>query len=127
MSIESQITNVNEYQLVVPPNEFVEAISALARRTEEEGVRGVLRYQFYVNSDGDRAMAIIVYRDADAWVEHHRLAYTWPEMATLQASVRLTGLTFLGSLSDEIDAMASGIEVPVTHYDSLAAGFARTA
>ena len=126
MSIESQITNVNEYQLVVDPSDYVEAISALARRTEAEGVRGVLRYQFYVHDDGKRAAATIEFRDADAWLEHHRLAYTWPEMETLQASVRLTKLTFLGPLNDEINAMVSGIDVPVDRYDSLAAGFART-
>jgi hypothetical protein len=85
-----------------------------------------LRYQFYVNRDEGSALATIVYRDADAWLEHHRLAYTWPEMAKLQATVKLHRLTFLGPLNDEIEAMASGIDVPIVLGDTLAAGFART-
>ena len=47
-------------------------------------------------------------------------------MAKLQATVKLQRLTFLGPLNDEIEAMASGIDVPVVHCDTLAAGFART-
>ena len=107
MAIEDQIINVNEYHLAASADEFVAAIEALARRTETEGESGVLRYQFYVDRDGGSALATIVYRDANAWLEHHRLAYTWPEMAKLQATVKLTRLTFLGPLNDEIEAMAS--------------------
>jgi quinol monooxygenase YgiN len=126
VAIEDQIINVNEYHLAASADEFVAAIEALAQRTESEGESGVLRYQFYVNRDEGSALATIVYRDADAWLEHHRLAYTWPEMAKLQATVKLHRLTFLGPLNDEIEAMASGIDVPIVLGDTLAAGFART-
>lgn len=47
-------------------------------------------------------------------------------MAKLQATVKLRRLTFLGPLNDEIEAMASGIDVPIVRCDTLAAGFART-
>ena len=126
MPIEREIVNINEYRLAGRADEFVAAIEALARRTEAEGEPGVLRYQFYVDRDGQSAVATIVYRDADAWLRHHRLAYTWPEMAALQATVELRRLTFLGPLNDEIEAMASGIQVPIARCDTLAAGFART-
>lgn len=127
MSIDRQIVNVNEYQLAASADQFAETITALAQRTEAEGEQGVLRYQFYVNSDDDVAVATIVYRDAEAWLEHHRLAYTWPEMAALQSTVQLQKLTFLGPLNEEIEAMASGIDVPIIYCDTLAAGFSRTA
>jgi quinol monooxygenase YgiN len=127
MSIDRQIVNVNEYQLAASAEQFVEAITALAKRIEAEGEQGVLRFQFYVNSEDDVAVATIVYRDAEAWLEHHRLAYTWPEMASLQSTVQLQKLTFLGPLNEEIEAMASGIDVPIIHCDTLAAGFSRTA
>ena len=126
MTIERQIVNVNEYELAASADEFVAAIGALAQRTEREGEPGVLRYQFYVNRDENRSTATIVYRDADAWLEHHRLAYEWPEMAALQATVTLERLTFLGPLNDEIEAMAAGIDVPVVRCDTLAAGFSRS-
>lgn len=125
MSIDRQIVNVNEYELTAGADEFVAAIVSLARRTETEGEPGVLRYQFYVDRDDNTATATIVYRDADAWLEHHRLAYTWPEMAALQRTVALRRLTFLGPLNAQIEEMASGIDVPIVRCDSLAAGFAR--
>ena len=127
MSIADQIVNVNEYELAARPDEFIGAIEALARRTEADGEAGVLRYQFYVNADEGSAVATIVYRDAAAWIDHHQLAYTWPEMAALQATVQLKRLTFLGPLNDEIEEMASGIPVPVARCPTLAAGFARSA
>ena len=126
MAIDQQIVNVNEYELAGSAEEFVAAITALAQRTEAEGDQGVLRYQFYVNRDENRATATIVYGDAESWLEHHRMAYEWPEMAALQATVKLRRLTFLGPLNDEIEAMASGIDVPIVRCDTLAAGFART-
>jgi quinol monooxygenase YgiN len=126
MSIDAQIINVNEYRLEATADEFVEAITALAARTEAEGERGVLRYQFYVDPDEGTAGATIVYSDAAAWLEHHRLAYTWPEMGALQATVELQRLTFMGPLNDEIEAMASTVPVPVVRYASLAAGFSRS-
>ena len=47
-------------------------------------------------------------------------------MAKLQATVELRRLTILGPLNDEIEAMASGIDVPIVRCDTLAAGFTRT-
>lgn len=125
MTIDRQIVNINEYELVAGADRFVSAIQALAHRTDTEGEPGVLRYKFWVNPDEGRAIATIVYRDADAWLEHHRLAYEWPEMGALQATVELVRLTFLGPLNDEIEAMAEGIPVPVVRCDTLAAGFSR--
>ena len=124
--MDAQIVNINEYRLAAGADRFVEAINAVAQRTETEGEPGVLRYQFYVNRDDNTAVATIVYRDANAWLEHHRLAYEWPEMGALQATVRLQRLTFLGPLNEEIEAMASGIDVPIARCDTLAAGFSRT-
>ena len=125
MAIDVQIVNVTEYELTAPADEFVEAITALTRRTETEGEPGVLRYHFFVNRENETAIATIVYRDAAAWLEHHRIAYEWPEMAALQATVRLKRLTFLGPLDEKIEAMAAGIDVPIARCDTLAAGFSR--
>jgi quinol monooxygenase YgiN len=94
MSIDRQIINVNEYRLAADADAFVQAISALAQRTEAEGEPGVLRYQFYVDRNENSAMATIVYDEAEAWLKHHRIACTRPEMAALQATVELERLTF---------------------------------
>jgi hypothetical protein len=127
MGLEHQIVNVNEYELVDTPEAFTAAISALARRTEAEGHPGVLAYRFYVSADAQLASATIVYEDADAWLGHHRIAYTWPEMPALQATVRLQRLTFLGPFNDALAEWVSdaGITVPLVHIDTFAAGFVR--
>jgi len=124
--MDAQIVNINEYRLAADADRFVEAIIAVAQRTETEGEPGVLRYQFFVNRDDNTAVATIVYRDAEAWLAHHRMAYEWPEMAVFQSTVQLQRLTFLGPLNEEIEAMASAVSVPVSYCDTLAAGFART-
>ena len=125
MSVSQQIVNINEYKLAASADDYVAAISSLAARTESDGEPGVLRYQFYVDRASNTATAVIHYSDADAWVNHHRLAYQWPEMAALQATVELQRITFLGPTSDDIDAMASGITADVVRGDELAAGFIR--
>lgn len=127
MGLERQIVNVNEYELVETAEAFTAAITALARRTEAEGHRGVLAYRFYVSAGAQRASATIVYEDADAWLGHHRIAYTWPEMPTLQATVRLQRLTFLGPFNDALAEWIrdAGITVPVVHIEAFAAGFVR--
>ena len=124
--MDAQIVNINEYRLVAGADRFVEAISAVAQRAETEGEPGVLRYQFYVSRDDDTAVATIVYRDAEAWLAHHRMAYEWPEMTVFQSTVQLQRLTLLGPLNDEIEAMVAAVSVPVSYCDTLAAGFART-
>lgn len=125
MAIDQQVIQVNRYQLVDTPEAFTEAIQALARRTEREGHPGVLKYQFYVNSDEGTAGASIVYENADAWVGHHRLAYEWEEMPVLQATVKLQGLLLFGPLNDELEGWLTGGDLDLIHYDSLAAGFER--
>jgi len=125
MDLDPMIVNVNEYDLEASADDFVAAIDALATRTETEGHPGVLHYRFHVNRAEDTAGAVIVYADADAWVEHHRMAYEWDEMATLQATVSLRRLTLLGRANQTMEEMAAGLPVPVVVYDTLAAGFIR--
>ncbi len=124
--MEQQIINVNEYNLVGTAGDYVTAISALAQRTEAEGHPGVLSYRFYVNAAEGTAGATIVYEDADAWLGHHELAYQWPEMAALQATISLGRLTVFGPLNDAVERWLSRANLTSTHYDRLAAGFGRT-
>lgn len=123
MDTNRQIIQVNQYDLSDSADAYVAAITAVANRTQSEGHPGVVSYRFYVNRAENTAGATIVYADADAWVAHHRMAYQWDEMATLQATVALEGLVIFGPINDEMRDMAAGITY--THYDDYAAGFAR--
>jgi hypothetical protein len=125
LGLERRIVNINEYDLTGTADEYLEAIGALAARTEREGHPGVLAYQFYVNRAESTAGATIVYEDAEAWVAHHELAYQWEEMPTLQATVSLKRLTLLGPLNKAMRQWISRAGFSFTHYDTLAAGFVR--
>lgn len=125
MQVGQQVVNVNEYELRATPDEFIEAISALARRTEADGHPGVLLYQFYVNPEQETAGAVIVYSDAAAWLAHHHMAYEWEEMASLQATVALQRLTILGPLDQEVEDWLGEAGLSFTHYTTIAAGFMR--
>lgn len=126
MDLSQRVGQLTEYELVDTPDAFVAAITALATRTEREGHPGVLLYQFYVNAAGGTAGAMIVYENAEAWAAHHELAYQWPEMPALQATVELQRLVLFGPLNDEIDSFLANANLPLVHYDAFAAGFDRS-
>ena len=121
----SRIVNVNQYELKTSADEYRAAITALAARTESEGHAGVVSYQWFVDRSAGTAGAVIVYADAEAWLAHHRMAYEWPEMPALQATVTLTSLTMLGPTSPEIDEFFAGASLPLTQYREPVAGFDR--
>ena len=123
--LTSQLIQVTHYQLVQPREACIEAIQALADRTEQEGHPGVLGYQFFTDSGNETAGAIITYSGADAWMAHHQLAYQWEEMSRLQATVKLQNLALFGPLNDEVNAWITKAGLSYTHYDQLAAGFVR--
>lgn len=124
---DPRITNVNEYELAKSATEFSDAITALAHRTEQSGHAGVLSYRFFIDRESNAASAIIVYADGQAWLEHHQMAYEWPEMAQLQSTIKLRRLTFLGPKDEAVEAAVAGagLSIPVTWYGELAAGFDR--
>ena len=122
-----QVIQVNHYALVEPPDVYVAAIKALAKRTETEGHSGVLGYKFFVNASDNTAGAVITYANADAWLGHHQLAYQWDEMVRLQATVSLKRVDLFGPLNDEVRAFMANVKSNFdhSHYDELAAGFVR--
>lgn len=125
MDLDKRIININEYELTDSPGAYLAAIGAVARRTEADGHRGVLAYQFYVNRTEGTAGAMIIYADADAWVAHHELAYRWDEMPVLQSTVSLTRLTLFGPLNRAMEKWISNAGFSYTHYDTFADGFTR--
>ena len=125
MNLDRRIVNINEYNLTDTADAYVDAITALARRTEVEGHPGVLAYNFYVSRADNTAGATIIYEDADAWITHHELVYEWEEMPALQATVALKALTLFGPLNEAMTEWISNAGFSYTHYDAFAAGFIR--
>ena len=121
------LTVLNLYTLNAPAEAFVAAITALAARVQAEGAPGVLSYRFFVNPTDATARAVIDYADPQAWIGHHDLSMTWPEMKALHHAATLSEATFLGDFTPEIQAWlaASRLTARITSGFSSAAGFQR--
>lgn len=125
MDLDTQVIQVNEYDLAADSASYVAAITQLAARTEQEGDPGVLEYRFFVDRARGTAGATIVYADADAWKRHHELAYQWEEMSALQSTVTLNRLTILGPLGAAVEGWLTGAGISFVHYPDSAAAFVR--
>ena len=127
MSVERQIININEYELLTSAEDFTVAIRAVAERTEREGHLGVLSYRFFVDEPNRSAGACITYADADAWLAHHDIAYGWEEMPNFQKNVKLARVLLLGPLHEGMRAWLEKANIPceVFRVNNHAAGFER--
>lgn len=121
------LTVLNTYKLKKTPEDFRTAIRALAARVQAEGHSGVLSYRFFVSETDGKARAVIDYADAAAWIGHHDIAMSWPEMAALHTVAVLHEVNFLGEMTGQIKDWLKGspLTAQVTDGYSLAAGFQR--
>jgi hypothetical protein len=103
---------------------FRAAVTALADRVQRQGVPGVRGCRFFCPRP-DEGRAVVTYADPKAWIAHHDLIMTWPEMADLRASADLAeGMLFgpmTAGMQDWIDRMDLGSKVhpmgsPVTGF-----------
>lgn len=124
---QPHLTILNRYSLKGTPAQFRAAIEVLADRVRAEGHRGILSYQFYVNSDEQSARAVIDYENAQAWIGHHDIAMAWPEMRGLHAVAALVEVTFLGQMTPDIQHWIdrSTLTAKLNIGNEFAAGFRR--
>ena len=122
------LTLLNTYTLRGGAEDFTTAITALAARVEAEGERGVLSYRFFVSSEMGLARAVIDYATPTAWIGHHDISMTWPEMTALHRVATLSHVTFLGLITPEIRAWLdrSGLKARVETGYVASAGFCRS-
>ena len=105
---------------------FEAAVAALVARVRSEGHPGVLDYHFY-RAGPEEARAVVVYAGPEAWVGHHDIIMSWPEMAALRASADLAGVDLHGEVTDTMrDWIARmGLASKVRHLGEALAGFHR--
>ena len=125
MSIENQIIQISSYELTGTAEAFTKAIGSLSNRTQKDGPEDILRYTFYVNPKEGTAGAVIVYRDAEAWLGQHDFATSLVEYQDFYKTIRLVGLRFFGKLSPEIQQWLDERNVQYEYAGPLAAGFER--
>lgn len=119
---------LNRYEILTSVREFETATSVLAERVEREGHPGVLTYRFFSNCDDMTGRAIVEYRDGDAWIGHHEIAMSWPEMKALHSVAVLREVVFLGEVTQAIHDWFSGSSLRATILDGnvQVAGFRRS-
>ena len=124
---EPGLTILNTYSLTGSAGAFTAAITALAGRVEAEGHPGVLSYRFFVHKSDAVARAVIDYADPSAWIGHHDRSMVWPEMQALHAVAQLRKVTFLGTVTPEIEKWlsGSGLTAEIAFGFVEAAGFRR--
>lgn len=125
--LDNRLIVINLYELIKAPEDFTQAIRALATRVEAEGDPGVLAYRFFVDAAERTARGVVEYQDPDAWIGHHDIAMAWPEMTALHSVARLAEVVFLGPLTPEIRAWIDGstLTARIRSGNSFAGGFRR--
>ncbi len=126
---ETPLTMLNLYHLQGDAQAARIAFAALAARVERDGHPGIRSYRFFVHDDQPIARAVIDYAGPSAWIGHHDLAMTWPEMRALHGLVRLAEATFLGPFIPEMQQWLalSSLTARLETGFSYAAGFRRDA
>lgn len=125
--LDNRLIVINLYELSGSPEDFGQAIRALAARVEAEGDPGVLAYRFFANAEEGTARGVIEYQDPDAWIGHHEIAMGWPEMTALHSVARLSEVVFLGPLTPAIRAWIDGsvLTARIRSGNGFAGGFRR--
>ncbi|MCU0827923.1 MAG: hypothetical protein MUE52_11060 [Tabrizicola sp.] len=121
----AEVIAVNRYALR-DMGAFRVAVAALVRRVQDQGHPGVTAYRFFCPSPVE-GRAVVTYASPEAWVTHHDLVMSWPEMAALRASADLEEVMLFGpvtsAMQNWIDRMGLGAKVRV--MDEQIAGFTR--
>jgi hypothetical protein len=121
----AEVTAVNRYALR-DPVAFRAAVTALAARVRDQGHPGVRSYRFFCPAP-DLGRAVVTYADPAAWVAHHDLAMTWPEMAALRAASDLEEILIFGPLTAAMRDWVGriGLSDRLCHQGEAVAGFVR--
>ena len=126
-NMHPNLTILNLYHIKTTPQAFLTAITKLAARVQAEGHRGVLDYRFFCAPELMQARAVIDYVGPEAWIGHHDIAMSWPEMQALHQAAQLVEVVFLGEMTAEIRGWIdrSALSARVITGFSQAAGFQR--
>lgn len=121
----SEIVVVNFYALR-DAEAFDRALRLLVPRVRLQGHDGLRSYRFFGSGPKERRL-VAIYEGPAAWVGHHDLIMTWPEMLALRNAARLARTDLYGPISPAmqvwIDEMGLGRKL--RHQGEAIAGFKR--
>jgi hypothetical protein len=98
------VTLVEVLELMVPFEEFEEAISAAAARLEAEGVRELVSMNFYGEPGSTQVGAILTFSDRERIEEHMNMVSSWEEFGRFFATVKPLDVRVYGRLSADAEA-----------------------
>ena len=124
MGIENQIVQTAIYDRGGSLESFKECIETLIERMKTDRPDALIRYSFYTETNNNTATAVMVYRDAEAWLDLHEHINALPEYREFLKSVTLRELRFYGELTPKIRRFLNERSIQFTQFAAFAVGFA---
>jgi hypothetical protein len=121
----AEVIAVNRYALR-DADGFRAAVAALVRRVQDQGHPGVSAYRFFSPSPVE-GRAVVTYANPEAWVGHHDLIMSWPEMVALRAVADLEEVMLFGPVTQAMQNWIArlGLGDRVRLLGEVVAGFGR--
>jgi hypothetical protein len=119
------VTLVEVLELTGSFGEFEAAIQAAVRRLEAEGIRELVRVQFYATPGSTEVGAILTFADRDRVMEHIGMITKCEEFERFFGTVRPSDVRVYGKLSAEAEAWVRQFGVVRKKFDDHVAGFVR--
>ena len=123
MGIENQIVQTAIYDRSGSLGSFKECIESLSERIKADRPDAVIRYSFYSETGSNEVTAIMVYRDADAWLDLHEHLNSLTEYREFLKSVKMRELRFYGELTPGIRRFMNERSIAFTRFAAFAVGF----
>jgi len=119
------VTFVEVLELTGSFEEFEAAIQAAVRRLEAEGIRELVRVQFYATPGSTEVGAILTFADRDRVMEHIGMITKWEEFERFFGRVKPSDVRVYGKLSAEAEAWVRQFGVVRKKLEDHVAGFVR--
>lgn len=119
------VTLVEALELIVPYEEFAQAVGAATRRLQAEGVQELVAMHFYGNPGSTEAGAILTFSDRERMIEHIRMISEWEEFRRFFGCVKPLDVRVYGKLSEEAEAWIGQFDVLSKKLEDHVAGFVR--
>jgi hypothetical protein len=120
------VTLVEVMEVTSSFEEFANAVRAVARRLEAEGVRELVRVQFYATPGSPEAGAILTFSDRSRIIEHINMITAWEEFERFFDTVKPTDVRVYGKLGAEAEAWVRQFgDIVSKTFEDPVAGFVR--
>lgn len=122
---QNYITLVEVLEMLCPYEEFVSVVDAAVRRLEREGVRELVRIQFYAHPESTEVGALLTFSDPARIIDHINLIGQWDEFKRFIGAAKPLDVRIYGRMSPEAEAWVRQFGVVSKTFEHHVAGFVR--